>query len=1479
MANQNIPGSLKVTGNVGIGVEPDNNAQLYIKSSTSLGQIFLENSDGALLKLTVDDNRACLGADSEIPLDILTNNTPRISITDTGNVGIGMTGTARPRAKLEISGDLKLQYGVSVNEFSNDSALNNNSDLAVPTEKAVKTYVDGEIGQVNTTLATKAEKTYVDGEIGKVNTALAAKAEKTYVDNKIDEVNATKAELNGSDIQDFKAKTLTVQDTLQANKLQVSGGGAIAGPLTFQNDLKVLGNFEVDGTTTFRNIEQHQGDIELGNEDTDEVRIHGVLRSTHSSVALKISSAVDIGASATPANLKVNGSVHATTFYGNGENLSGLMRKAGDTLTGPLTINDSLTVWGNVGIGTTTPTAKLEVRGNLTLESSAPTLFTGTESSELNRYLHLLNSPEYGSASGLKVGGILVSDSYDYANPGKNDLIVKGNVGIGTTSSSNFKLNIGGTGGQNALHVASDFGLRGDNRLNLIRFGSDGDYQVLHKASGAFGRNTLAMHVHDDDAFGVYSSGWVPLLEIQGKTGDFYAKGNVGIGTTTPSAKLDVRGHLILEAGGNPLLWTGTGSSELNRYLELLNSPDHNSASGLKVGGILVSDSYAYANPGKNDLIVKGNVGIGTANPNHKFHVLASNEVGLFESSGTEAYLRLSTNEGINNRVEIANRPGGRLALWTAEGGDVLNITKNGNVGIGTTDIESMLHVAVGNSQYEDASLRISGKYPSLSLYDTSGNPNARNWAITAPWYQPGDFAIFQSNESGGDPRNAGTRRFYINRDGNVAIGTTSSSNFKLNIGGTGGQNALHVTSDFGLRGDNRLNLIRFGSDGDYQVLHKASGAFGRNTLAMHVHDDDAFGVYSSGWVPLLEIQGKTGDFYAKGNVGIGTTTPSSKLDVRGHLILETDGNPTLFTGTGSSELNRYLRLETSPDYHSASGLKVGGILVSDSYDYANPGKNDLIVKGNVGIGTANPQAKLEVNGNISFNDVISTPGRMHVSGEERLYLLNKEGVIIGKERGGNGNLSVQGIFTVLQDSYLAVSGGNVGIGTTEPQGKLDVQGDIRAGNSDLYFTKTDHNHSEVGNANGYAAIENAADYGSLMILGRAGTSKGRYVRLWDYLQVNGGMDITGNVGIGTTTPSSKLDVSGNTTISGDLSVIGTGTLAGSLSIGGDVKAGGVIYAGGNPLAYENYEIYVRGSAMESTEGDTPTLKVANVSISMNTSRGLNTVILNPNGTFKEKTSHDVHGSVSRWNNWADWLNANAADGDLIAVASRDAINNAPTGGSAEKLLRQIVALQAFRAVKGHARSPYALLFVKGRSGAIEVSQSYKGANAHLKTTYYQLLNYGDSAVMVGMIVMWSGAVADIPSGWALCNGQNGTPDLRDRFIVAGGGSYNPGDSGNPDAHSHTVKPPPTEIKLTIKKDGKHTHKFPDAWYDRSFREGNRTGIDICGHNIDAETTQSQDSHDHKGSTSTVKIAQFDSGSSSGLNRPKWYALCFIMKL
>jgi hypothetical protein len=220
------------------------------------------------------------------------------------------------------------------------------------------------------------------------------------------------------------------------------------------------------------------------------------------------------------------------------------------------------------------------------------------------------------------------------------------------------------------------------------------------------------------------------------------------------------------------------------------------------------------------------------------------------------------------------------------------------------------------------------------------------------------------------------------------------------------------------------------------------------------------------------------------GNVGIGTASPTQALEVNG-AVKATD----FIKGATS--------LVSSQWTDVAGGISYAG--------------------GNVGIGTTSRRSPLGIRAQGVGEELISFEDP---TGKTKWHINQNLG---GTQPGLNF------VETGIADGRLFLQvGGNVGIGTITPQGKLDVQGDIRAGNSDIYFTKIDHNHTGIGNTAGYAAIENATNYGALMILGRAGTPRGRYVRLWDYLQVNGNMDVTGSVGIGTSSPGVKFHVLGN---------------------------------------------------------------------------------------------------------------------------------------------------------------------------------------------------------------------------------------------------------------------------------------------------------------------------------------------------------------
>jgi len=133
-------------------------------------------------------------------------------------------------------------------------------------------------------------------------------------------------------------------------------------------------------------------------------------------------------------------------------------------------------------------------------------------------------------------------------------------------------------------------------------------------------------------------------------------------------------------------------------------------------------------------------------------------------------------------------------------------------------------------------------------------------------------------------------------------------------------------------------------------------------------------------------------------------------------------------------------------------------------------------------------------------------------------------------------------------------------------------------------------------------------------------------------------------------------------------------------------------------------------------------------------------------------------------------------------------------------------------------------------------------------TTYQATLN---QIIPTGVIMMWSGSIASVPSGWALCNGLNGTPNLQDRFIVGAGSSYNPNDTGGV-----------ASVTLTTAQMPAHSHNVSSRTYSSGgggqgpwpFVGGPAT----TGGSISMNTAGEDQPHE---------------------NRPPYYALAYIIKL
>lgn len=186
-----------------------------------------------------------------------------------------------------------------------------------------------------------------------------------------------------------------------------------------------------------------------------------------------------------------------------------------------------------------------------------------------------------------------------------------------------------------------------------------------------------------------------------------------------------------------------------------------------------------------------------------------------------------------------------------------------------------------------------------------------------------------------------------------------------------------------------------------------------------------------------------------------------------------------------------------------------------------------------------------------------------------------------------------------------------------------------------------------------------------------------------------------------------------------------------------------------------------------------------------------------------------------------------------------------------------------------------------------------------------------DQQMPQGGIILWSGAANNVPAGWALCDGQNNTPDLRDKFIVGAGSAYQPGDAGGAaTAQLTTLELPPHSHSVTgtaasagdhthgntfaIEAVAAHTHEVnavpsdssvvyeqgPDhGWRAYGAREGG-------GDNAEAESAGAH-THTLSGSVSpggshshTVSGTAASAGSGAAFSiLPPYYALCFIMKL
>jgi microcystin-dependent protein len=148
------------------------------------------------------------------------------------------------------------------------------------------------------------------------------------------------------------------------------------------------------------------------------------------------------------------------------------------------------------------------------------------------------------------------------------------------------------------------------------------------------------------------------------------------------------------------------------------------------------------------------------------------------------------------------------------------------------------------------------------------------------------------------------------------------------------------------------------------------------------------------------------------------------------------------------------------------------------------------------------------------------------------------------------------------------------------------------------------------------------------------------------------------------------------------------------------------------------------------------------------------------------------------------------------------------------------------------------------------------------------VITAGGGIIPTGGIIIWSGAANAIPSGWLLCNGSSGTPDLRNRFVVGAGSTYAVGATGG---SANAIVVSHTHTATSSVSDPGHFHTFRNGTGGAGGAPGTvATGFNDGFSDVNTNT---------KATGISVSTSIASSGSSgTNANLPPYYALCYIMK-
>ena len=1133
---------INAEGNVGIGTASINSAlsstEKVLKiSNTNVASIYLETNGGAIANY-LNSSRNLVWYD-------ISASAEHMRLSSSGNLGIGTTS---PAAKLTVVGAATVigQTNVSA-RFSDDqnstlliSHPDASSNTAIITGNNQLGFATGSVGSIAERMRIASNGAIKFNNYGS-GTFTGTATQKLAVDSSgnIIEIPIGAGPVDGSGTTNYVTKW-TDSDTIGNSLIYDNGTNVGIGTTSPNYKLDVNGTVNIVGTFGNRGVEgayrlkladnggtANDSGIGMdgyagGGEQMWFNSLDGFYWATGTyGEKMRITQAgnVGIGTSA-PARL-LELSAGEPTLRFNPTSVSGAyIFTAADGkfyFTPESTYVSTMTFSsGNVGIGTTSPNKTLTLFGTSRHERSygyGNNVFQFANDVPINSvWLHL------GTCSPFTTDKI-------YYRVNTNTSEEEGEITISNTCAFPFiqwqrntyspmvtevKARMTGGCGSCEVWVLVNYGSNYGGANTTIQWqpynGTDYGFTVVNTV-GTPGTGTNEKSI-------VGSTGY-----FYANSGDIFANGNVGIGTTSPSEKLNVAGNIsIVPSTGSKIGFNTTdafsayGTSVAHYGMSYGGGANFTALSGYFGLGFFTGGTEKMRIEGGG-----GFVGIGTSSPSQKLDVngVAKANAFVFNAYSGSGNWQIGSDNAIDS--------GKGMYIYNSLGDYRISIKENGNIGIGTTSPTQKLEV-IGTSYFSN----------DIYVGANKGIFFSGNGAYNTGIYSSGGDFLFQTS---------GVEKMRLDSAGNVGIGTTAPS-WKLQVETSDVTAAMFRSNSSATI----LGIDNSAADGDPQLKFYIND-IGTFTLGVDDSDSDKFKIGTSdlNTNTRLTIDGS-------GNVGIGTTTPIDKFHVVGG-ITSTGLADSLDGNVGSIQIgydgtNGVIRTwYSSPLIYS--------VYAHHRFDTNGSERMRITNTGNVGIGTSSPSSMLTLNGTTPYI-------RIERSGVNTWQIQNNY-------------LSVQNGFSVNNITagttpFFIGENGNVGIGTTSPGSKLDVNGtfSLLGGAGGYWLNGVQGNSTPGGNSPFLALVDNntisSATYGWLFYDSNADGSFNLYRRNGSTTgnQVLTISRSTGNVGIGTTSPNARLDIVSTATGSEGLRVDGaTGGFAFVVRGGGDytshIRAGATI--------------------------------------------------------------------------------------------------------------------------------------------------------------------------------------------------------------------------------------------------------------------------------------------------------------------------------